>query len=168
MAQTLRFNVDMMWHFDMQKRLQGEGMYYAYAFDGYTFDRNGYPRTPGKVEPDWKKYRWQYSCNRYLHPGDKKEDSKCWIKYAVPGGPAEVRLGLEQMDKIYGIGEGMDRKENVTVKELIAYLNSVPSGEKATVIIEHYYLNGKETYKFDDILNPGIEVRYETRQGIAP
>ena len=60
------------------------------------------------------------------------------------------------------------RKEHASVKELIDYLNSVPSGDVATVIIEHYYLNGKETNNFDAILNPNVEVRYETRQGIAP
>ena len=56
----------------------------------------------------------------------------------------------------------------VTIRELIDYLNSVPSGEVATVVLEHYYLNGKETYDFDAILDPNVEVRYETRQGIAP
>ena len=168
MAQILRFNVDMLWHFDMEKRLKKEGKYYAFAFDGYGFDKNGYPYIPKKHYPDWKKFRWQYSCNGYIHPKERKEDAKCWIEYAVPGGPARVRLGLEQMDKIYGIGDGLERKENVTIEEFINYLNSVPSGEIATVIIEHYYLNGKETYKFNDILNPNVKVRYETKQGIAP
>jgi uncharacterized protein len=168
MAQTLRFNAQMQWHFDMKKRLEKEGKYYAYAFDGYGFDSNGYPFTPSKQHPDWQKYRWKYSCNGYYHPGDKKEDMKCWIKIAMPGGPANVRLGLKGYDKIYGVGEGTSRKMNVTIDELIDYLNSVPSGEVATVIIEHYYLNGKETNNFDAILDPNVEVRYETRQGIAP
>jgi len=72
------------------------------------------------------------------------------------------------MDKIYGFGEGKNRKENVTIKEFIDYLNSIPSGGIVTVIIEHYFLNGKETYNFDDILKPNVRVEYETRQGIAP
>jgi len=168
MAQTLRFNAQMQFHFDKQKRLEKEGKYYAFAFDGYTFDTHGYPHKYTKGQAEWAKYRWKYSCNGYLHPGDKREDAHCWINNALPGGPAEVRLGFEPYDKIYGFGEGIDRKEHVTVDALMDYLNSVPSGEVATVIIEHYYLNGKETRKFDAILDPNVEVRYETRQGIAP
>ena len=167
MAQTLRFNAQMQFHFDMEKRLQGEGMYYAFAFDGYGFDGNGYPHRY-KKDAKWEKYRWKYTCGGYYHPGDRKDDARCWIKYALPGGPADVRLGLEGLDKIYGFGEGANRKTNVTIDEFIDYLNSVPTGEVATVIIEHYYLDGKEMHRFDDILRPGIEVRYETRQGVAP
>ena len=168
MAQTLRFNAQMQFHFDMGKRLEKEGKYYAYAFDGYYFDGNGYPHKFNKKDPEWEKYRWKYSCNGYLHPGERKENAHCWIRYALPGGAANVRLGLEGYDKIYGFGEGSQRREHVTIRELIDYLNSVPSGEVATVILEHYYLNGKETNNFDAILDPNVEVRYEIRQGIAP
>lgn len=167
MAQILRFNTTMDMHFDMNKRLEGEAKYYAFAFDGYGFDGNGYPQKY-KSNGEWEKYRWKYTCGGYFHSRERKSDAHCWIKYALPGGPADVRLGLEGMDKIYGFGEGVSRKENVKIKELIAYLNSVPSGEVATVIIEHYYLNGKETDKFDAILNPNVRVEYEARQGIAP
>ena len=168
MAETLRFNAQMQFHFDMEKRLQGEGMYYAFAFDGYGFDGNGYPRKYAIKDDKWKKYRWKYTCDGYYHPGDKKEDARCWITYALPGGPADVRLGLEGLDKIYGFGEGVHRKTNVTVDEFMDYLNSISRGDVATVIIEHYYLHGKEMHRFDDILRPNIEVRYETRRGIAP
>jgi len=167
MAQILGFNTTMQWNFNKKERLKGEAMYYAFAFDGYGLDVHGYPQKY-KKNAEWEKYRWKYTCGGYLHPGDRKNDARCWIKYALPGGAADVRLAFEGYDKIYGFGEGESRKENVTIKELIDYLNSVPSGEIATVILEHYYLNGKETYKFDDILNPNIEVRYETRHGIAP
>ncbi len=168
MAQILRFNTKMEVHFDKQKRLQKEGKYYAFAFDGYWLNKNGYPYKYDKVKEKWKKYRWKYTCDGYYHPGDKKEDMRCWIRYALPGGPANVRLGLEGGDKIYGFGEGAERKENVTIDAFIDYLNSVPSGEVATVVVEHYFLNGKETHNFDAILDPNVEVRYETRQGIAP
>ena len=167
MAQILRFNVPMDWHFDKKERLNGEAKYYAFAFDGYGLDGNGFPYKY-KVNTGWEKYRWKYTCGGYFHPGDRKSDMRCWIKYALPGGAADVRLGFEGMDKIYGFGEGENRKENATMDELINYLNNVPSGEVATVIIEHYYLNGKETNKFADILNPNVRVEYETRQGIAP
>jgi len=160
MAQTLRFNAQMQFHFDMEKRLQGEAMYYAFAFDGYGFDGNGYPSNYAIKDDKWKKYRWKYTCGGYYHPGDNKDDARCWIKYALPGGPADVRLGLEGLDKIYGFGEGVNRKTNVTIDEFMDYLNSLSSGGVATVIIEHYYLHGKEMRRFDDILRPVIEALY--------
>ena len=168
MAQILRFNAQMQFHFDMKKRLQKEGIYYAFAFDGYSFDGNGYPHKYIVRDKKWDKYRWKYTCGGYYHPRDREKDARCWIKYALPGGAADVRLGLEGLDKIYGFGEGVRRKENATIDELIDYLNSVPSGEVATVIIEHYYINGKEVHRFDDILKPNVKVRYEIRRGIAP
>ena len=168
MAQSLRFNAQMAFHFDKKKRLQKEGKYYAYAFDGYWLDRYGYPHRYTKKSDEWSKYRWKYSCNGYYHPGDKKEDMHCWIRVIYPGGPANMRLGLEGGEKIYGFGEDENERLGVTIRELIDYLNSIPKGEVATIIIEHYYLNGKETNDFDAILNPNIEVRYEIRQGIAP
>ena len=168
MAQVLRFNAQMQFHFDKQKRLEKEGKYYAFAFDGYTLDTHGYPHQYTNGKEKWAKYRWKYTCNGYLHPGDKREDAHCWLSSALAGGPIDVRLGLLPRDKIYGFGEGATLKKHVTIRELIDYLNSVPSGEVATVIIEHYYLNGKETNNFDAILDPNVEVRYETRQGIAP
>jgi uncharacterized protein len=167
MAKILRFNTTMQWHFDKKERLKGEAKYYAFAFDGYGLDKNGYPRKP-EADPKWDKYRWKYTCGGYYHPGDRKNDVRCWMKDALPGGPADIRLGFEGYDKIYGFGEGASRKENVTIKEFIDYLNSVPSGEVATVIIEHYYLNGKETNNFDAILNPNVRVEYEVRKGVAP
>lgn len=168
MAQTLRFNSTMDWHFDMDNRLKGEAMYYAFAFDGYFFDGNGYPHKYIVKDKKWDKYRWKYNCGDYIHPNERWEDAHCWIKYALPGGPADVRLGLEGLDKIYGFGEGANRKMGVTTDELIDYLNSIPSGKVATVIVEHYYINGKEVHRFDDILKPNVEVRYEIKQGIAP
>ncbi len=168
MAQVLRFNQNMQFHLDKSKRLEGEAIYYAFAFDGYYFDGNGYPHKYKKEDKEWKKYRWKYTCNGYYHPGDKKDDMHCWIKYTLPGGPADVRLGLGGGDKIYGFGEAGDRKMGVSIDALIDYLNSVPSGEVATVVLEHYYLNGKETYDFDAVLMPNVEIRHEIRQGIAP
>jgi len=166
MAQILRFNADMMFHFDIQKRLEGEAMYYAYAFDGYTLDRNGYPYTSKKRKPD--DARWGYQTKGYYHPGDKKENVRAWISYVWQGSPADIRLGLEPMDKIYAVGEGASRIENVTHQQLMEYMHNIPSDEVATVVVEHYYLNGKETNNFDAVLKPNISFKYETKRGIAP
>lgn len=168
MAQVLRFNAQMAFHFDKKQRLEKEGKYYAYAFDGYWLDQNGYPHRYTKKNDSWSKYRWKYSCNGYFHPGDTKDDMRCWIRVVSPGGPANVRLGLEGGEKIYGFVDGQTKKTDVTMSELIEYLNSVSKGEVAKIIIEHYYLNGKESYDFDAILNPNVKVDYEIREGIAP
>ncbi|WP_457608692.1 TPM domain-containing protein [Nitratifractor sp.] len=170
MAKVIRFNQPMQWHLNEEERYKGEAIYYAYAFAGYWFDKYGYPHSPKKedLDPEWEKYRWQYACNGYYHPGDRKEDMKCLVRAVKPGGPANVRLGLNPGVKVYGFGEGESRKENATYKELIAYLNSVPSGEVATIIVEHYYLDGKETYDTGAILKPNVKVRKEIRYAVAP
>ena len=167
MAQVLRFNAQMDWHFDKKERFKGEAKYYAFATDGYWLNKDGYPYKYD-IDKKWEKMRWKYRCNGYYHPGDKKDDMHCWVQYVVPGGPANVRLGIEPGNKMYGFGEEINRKEHVTLDAFMDYLNSIPSGGVATVVLEHYYLNGKETNRFKDILNPNVEVRYETRQGIAP
>jgi uncharacterized protein len=166
MAQVLRFNVPMQWHFDLSNRLKGEAKYYAFAFNGYKLDTNGYLHIPKKKKPD--NLRYGYECNGYFHPGDRREDMRCTIRYIYPGSPASIMLGLDFADKIYAVGEGSSYKENATMQEFSNYLSSVPSGGVVKYTVEHYYLNGKETYKFDDILNPNVKIKYEKREGIAP
>ena len=140
MAKVFRFNQPMQWHFDMKKRLQGEGMYYAYAFDGYTFDDNGYPFPPKGKKPD--DARWGFQCGQWYHPKDaenvKKEPKKyirCGIVQIWRGSPAEVRLGLDIQDYIYGVGEGENYIDNATYVQFMDYMKHVPSGEIATVVV---------------------------------
>jgi uncharacterized protein len=166
MAKVLRFNTRMQWHFDEKNRLKGEGMYYAYAFDGYAIADHGYVMTPEKKMPE--NLRWGYQCDGYFHPGDRREDMRCWIRWAWSGSPAQVRLGLESGDKIYAVGEGASQIKNATMKQFHDYLYSLAPGEIATIVVEHYYLNGKETYDADAVLNPNVQFKYETKRGIAP
>jgi uncharacterized protein len=166
MAKVLRFNTKMEMHFDMTKRLQGDGVYYAYAFDGYEIGSRGFLYTPDKPKP--KDTRWGFWIEGYYHPGDRREDVRAWIRYVWPGSPAQVRLGLEQGDKIYAVGEGPSRIENATHRQFMEYMKNIPSGEIATVVVEHYYLNGKETYDADAVLNPNVQFKYETKRGITP
>ena len=161
MAQMLRFNAQMQWHFDMDKRLEREGLYYAYAFDGYGFDKNGYPFTPAEQNPEWKKYRWGYMCGQWYRPEDqnrvKSEPEKvirCFIRNYVYGMPANVRLGLDVRDYIEAVGEGPERIENVTHKQFMEYMRSVPSGSIVTVDVTHSDGNGNR--------------RRIVRRGIAP
>ena len=143
MAQVLRFNAQMQWHFDMPKRLEKEGMYYAYAFDGYGFDKNGYPFIPKNRDPERGKYRWGYTCGYWYHPKDKNRVKtepekviRCFIKNYAYGMPANVRLGLDVQDYVQAVGEGNKRIDNVTKKQFMKYMNSVPSGGIATVEVK--------------------------------
>jgi uncharacterized protein len=139
MAQILRFNAPMQWHFDKKERLKGEAMYYAFAFDGYGLDKNGYPFTVDNPKP--ADARWGYTCSGWYLPKDhnkmKGKDApkytKCWIKMVWNGSPADIRLGLDVYDKIYAIGEGSSRKENVSFDDFMAYLSNSVSGEKVTI-----------------------------------
>jgi len=141
MAKTLRFNADMQFHFDMNERLKGEGMYYAFAFDGYGFDRNGYPFVPD--HPMEGGIRWGYHCNGWFKPEEaglyrqnKAKYLRCWIDKYWNGSPAEVRLGLNVQDYILGVGAGA-QKNNANYKEFMDYMRQIPSGEVATVTVRH-------------------------------
>ena len=139
MAQMLRFNKDMQWHFDTKKRLEGEGIYYAFAFDGYWLDKYGYPHSVSEKEKKPEDARWGFKCQPWYRPGeDPKELTRCWISLVWPGSPAQVRMGLDYYDYIYAVGEGADRIENVSYKGFMEYMAGVPSGEIATVEVERY------------------------------
>ena len=155
MARMLRFNTQMAFHFDPRKRLQGEGIYYAYAFDGYAFDANGYPYTPRKKMPEDS--RWGFRCGTWFHPRDKenvkrepKKYYRCGIVEVWRGSPAEVRLGLRPGDYIYAVGEGSDRIDNATYVQFMDYMKRVLSGTRTVVTVR---------------VNHGEEI---VRRGIAP
>jgi uncharacterized protein len=169
MAQVIRFNTDMMWHFDNSKRFSGDAIYYAYAFEGYYIGKKGFVYTvPKKYIKKTKHPRWKYTCQGYYHPKDKKRVIQCYIRYATPGGPANVRLGFIGGEKIYSIGEGKTQIKKVDGMRFVNYLDNIPSGKKVTIVIEHFYINGKETYNFNALRNPNLQIRYETREAIAP
>ena len=144
MAQTIGFNVDMQWHFNLDERLKKEGMYYAFAFDGYGFDRNGYPFTPiGKGEKP-KGVRWGFQSNTWYKPSEQnlyrqnqKKYTRSWITNVWNGEAADVRLGLEVQDYILGIGEG-EHANDVNYATFMEYMHQIPSGEIVTVKVRHY------------------------------
>lgn len=157
MAQILRFNAQMDCHIDMTQRLKKEGMYYAFAFDGYTFGKNGYLfQTKFPMEEGM---RWGYQCDgwfkrdeAHLYQQDKEKYLRCWIKKRWPGSPSEVRLGIQPGDSVIGIGsDGRDANYG----DFMSYMKQIPSGEVATVIV----------YRFK---NKGREKTRIIRQGIAP
>ncbi len=156
MAQSLRFSKDMQWHFDIQKRLDKEGKYYAYAFDGYGFDKHGYPFFKDLHKSKWSGYRWGYTCAEWYDPRDAdkiasepKKYIRCWISNYAYGMPANVRLGLDVQDYVIAVGEGSERKENVSYVEFMQYMKDAPSGSLVHVEVMR---NGKKV----------------VREGIAP
>lgn len=156
MAHTLKFNVDMQWHFDMDERLNNEGMYYAFAFDGYGFDKNGFPFRPKNQSADWQKYRWGFTCGNWYYPNDRdkvkaepQKYTKCWVKYLNYGMAANVRLGMRANDYIYAAGDGSERIEDISLDDFLDYMKQVPSGTIVTL----------------EVLNKGRQI---TRRGVAP
>ena len=157
MAQILRFNTKMEVHFDKQKRLQKEGKYYAFAFDGYTFGKNGYPFQ--RKFPMEKGMRWGYQCDGWfkrneadLYRQNKEKYLRCWIKKRWPGSPSEVRLGLQPGDSVIGVGsDGKDANYDT----FMSYMKQIPSGEVATVVVYRFKNKGQERIRI-------------VRQGIAP
>jgi len=140
MAQTLRFNGPMQWHFDMQERLKADGKYYAFAFETLWFNQDGYPFTTTKKERKDEASRWGFMCSPWSIPGaDVKnhpdENYRCWIKQVWPGSPAQVFLGLDVYDYIYAVGKDEERIENVSYKDFMHYMKSVPSGEMTSVVV---------------------------------
>ncbi|NPA65492.1 MAG: TPM domain-containing protein [Epsilonproteobacteria bacterium] len=144
MAQMLRFNTTMQWHFDLAKRLQNEGIYYAYAFDGYGFDKNGFPFL-AKIDDKEKKYRWGFSCGRWFYPQYKKlikqnpqKYTKCWINNYTYGMPANVRLGLDVYDYILFTSDGEKQNNDITFQEFMQFMKDVPSGTLIEVGVYHH------------------------------
>jgi uncharacterized protein len=156
MTESLRFDQNMRWYFDKKRRLEGEGIYYAFAFDGYRLDRYGGPHTVSEKEKKPDDLRWGFQCKSWYRPGeDPKELTRCWIARTWPGSPAQVRLGMEVYDYIYAVGEGADRIENVSYRDFMNYMAAVPAGQIATVEVERYRKGEKYPYRV-------------IRRGVAP
>lgn len=141
MANSIRFNVDMLWHFDLQNRLKDDGMYYAFAFDGYGIDKNGYIFKSNWTNPD--NLRWGFMCGEWFDPKDRdvvasnpKKYIKCYIAQLWYGSLAITRLGLSGSDSIYAVGEGTARIENVSYLDFMAYMKNIPTGSIATIEVK--------------------------------
>jgi uncharacterized protein len=138
MAQILRFNASMDWHFNKKERLKGEAMYYAFAFDGYGLDKNGYPYVVTKyIKP--KKVKWGFQSEEWYRPNENpKTKPRCRITYIWSGSPAEIRLDLKIHDIIIGVGEGIRNVENIYDEDFMDYMSSIPSGKLLTIEVERY------------------------------
>ncbi len=144
MADVIRFNTEMKWHFDMQNRLKNDGKYYAFGFDGYViYFKNGYIYEAKEKKPEGA--RWGYECGQYFDPKDKdlvrqnpRKYIKCYMKRVWGGSPAMTRLGLQGGESILSIGEGVNKKDNVSFVDFMSYMKNAPTGSIVTLKVQLY------------------------------
>jgi len=159
MAQILRFNASMDWHFDEKERLKGEAMYYAFAFDGLTFDRYGYPQIPHSEQMAPEGARWGFdSSAAWYEPGPSRLEVKkhpekylkAMISRVFEGSYAAIRLGLRGGDYIHDIEIDGKLYKNVLNDEFLRLMGEVKKGSVVKLFVKNH--KGK----------------FLTRQGIAP
>lgn len=159
MAQVLRFNAPMQWHFDLKNRLKGEAKYYAFAFDGFTFDGNGYPNIPNGKRKIPKGVRWGFdSSANWYEPGpslaEVKKHPKKYVKammtYIYNGSCAETRLGAESGDYIRDMEINGKLYKNVLYDDFYRLMGEAKKGSVVKLFVKSY---GGE---------------FVTREGIAP
>ena len=159
MAQVLRFNAPMQWHFDLKNRLKGEAKYYAFAFDGLTFDGNGYPNTPNSKYKIPKGVHWGFNAlANWYEPGPSlsevkkhpKKYVKAMISYVYEGSYAQTRLGLKGGDYIRDMEINGKLYRNVLYDDFFRLMGEAKKGSVVKLFVKNY--NGKLV----------------TREGIAP
>jgi len=128
MAKTLRFNKDMMWHFDMNKKTEFLSPY-EFAFKNFNYDTNGYPFYKKREN---KKLKWGFTCSGWYIPGEK-DKIRCWISWLDSDGRAKNDLGLREYDRVMALGEGQKRVENPSLKEMMRYMKETPRGDKVVL-----------------------------------
>jgi len=63
---------------------------------------------------------------------------RCWVSRVWQGSPADIRLGLAQGDSVIAVGEEANYNAKASLDEFMDYLNSLSSGEAATVYVRPY------------------------------
>jgi uncharacterized protein len=130
MAKTIRFNADMQWHFSLSD-WRTYGQPYAFAFNEFSFDKNGYPHL------QQKKLRWGFSCGGWYRPGEDPGNlTRCWIDNLQTEGAALNRLGLRVYDKVIAAGSGRDQINNISFQQFMDYMSEVEKGANVTVTVE--------------------------------
>ena len=159
MSKAIGFNQTMQWHFNLDKRLEDEAMYYAYAFDGYAIDMHGYPHTPNGARKKPKGARWGFNSSAaWYEPGpsrlevekNPKKYIKAMIKYIFSGSYAETRLGLEGGDYIRDIEVNGKLYKNVLSDDFLRLMGEAKKGSVVKLFVKNH--KGK----------------LEIREGIAP
>jgi uncharacterized protein len=129
MAKVIRFNTEMNWHFSLKDR-EIHGIPYEFVFGGFNYDQNGFPFN------SYDKPRWGFRCSDYSLPGEQPEKILCLVSWLAENGAAKNVLGLQLNDIISGVGDGKYHTENPDIDGVMSYFSEIPSGERATVIVD--------------------------------
>ncbi len=130
MAKVIRFNKNMMWHFDMQEKASRLTPY-EFSFNHFKYDENGFPFYKKRKK---QKLRWGYSCKEWYKPGEP-ENLRCWISWLDPDASAKNGLGLRVYDRVMGIGSDANTLNDPTEKQFMEYMKMIPKGETVTVTV---------------------------------
>jgi len=145
MAKILQFNVPMEWHFNLDNRLKGEAMYYAFAFDGLTFDRHGYPHIPNSKRKIPEGARWGFNSSaNWYEPGPSRSEVKkhpkkyikAMITYVFEGSYAETRLGIKGGDYIRDVEINGKLYMNVLSDDFLRLMGEAKKGSVVKLFVK--------------------------------
>lgn len=126
MAKVIRFNKDMLWHFDMNEKVKYLSEY-EFGFSNLKYDENGYPFYKKR-----KKLRWGFSCGDWSTPNESQKN-RCWISWLDENSGAKNNLGLMKYDRIVAIGYGSDELKDPTQNEFLDYMKYIPKDDRVIV-----------------------------------
>jgi len=126
MAKIIRFNKDMMWHFDMKEKAERMANY-EFSFTHYNFDKNGFPYYKQR-----KKLKWGFTCSPWYWTGDP-DKIRCQITWLSEKGKAKNSLGLQMYDNIVEIGYGTNAIDKPSLDEVMSYMKNIKTDEKVVV-----------------------------------
>lgn len=128
MSKVLRFNTQMMWHFDMKtkpKYLQN----YEIFFQNLRYDENGFPFYKQR-----KKLKWGFTCESWYAVGNEDKE-RCWISWLSEKGKAKNLLRLKIGDKIMRLGLSPQSLENPSIDNMMEYMKSANPGQKVSLSV---------------------------------
>ena len=122
MAKVLRFNTQMMWHFDMSTKEQYLAPYEPF-FQNLRYDENGFPFYKQR-----KKLKWGFTCTPWYKPGEK-EKLRCWISWLDEKGKAKNLLSLQVGDRIMSLGTGASVLDDPSLDNVMEYMKGTQEGQ---------------------------------------
>jgi uncharacterized protein len=126
MAKTIRFNKEMMWHFDMKEKSKYLKNY-EFVFSHYNYDKNGYPFYKTK-----QKLRWGFTCSPWYKPNER-DKLRCMITWLDENGKAKNELGFEIYDRVMAVSQGENRIEDISFDEFMKFMKTAVPNEKIYV-----------------------------------
>ena len=121
-------------------------MYYAFAFDGLTFDRYGYPYIPDSKRKVPRGARWGFNSSAsWFEPGPSREEVKnhpkkyvkAMITYVYMGSYAEIRLGLNGGDYIRDMEVNGKFYKNVLSDDFLRLMGEAKKGSVVKLFVKN-------------------------------